>query len=199
MKTKITQEQIIDTTLSLIRDKNDLSGLNLREIARTLGCAHTNLYNYFPSFNALLWATLSVLQERFMGILRNNLLRADNAELRFKYFFDTFLDVYLGNQGWFRLAWLEYIEGVRPDINSKVIKKTRGELDAYAADIWKELSGAAPDMEKLSRVMHTTHCYIIGEVSNYISGRGLIDSKKEFRKHVSNEAMRVFTLCMGKK
>jgi AcrR family transcriptional regulator len=199
MKTKITREQIIDTTLSLIREKNDLKGLNLREIARTLGCAHTNLYNYFPSFNALLWAAMSVLQEKFMAILRDNLLRADTAEQKLKYFFDTFLEVYLGNQGWFRLAWLEYIDGVRPDHNSEVIKKTRGELDAYAADIWKGLRGVSPDRETLSRVMHTAHCYLIGEISNYISGRGLIDTEKDFREHTAKEAMRVFTLCMGEK
>ena len=199
MKTKITREQIIDTTLSLIRDKNDLAGLNLREIARSLGCAHTNLYNYFPSFNALLWAALSALQERFMGIMRDNLAHAGTADLKLKCFFDTFLTVYLGNQGWFRLAWLEYIDGVRPAYNSEIIKKTRNELDAYAADILKELRGVSPDMETLSRAMHTTHCYIIGEVSNYISGRGLIDSEITFKEHTAGEAMRVFTLCMGEK
>lgn len=199
MKTKISREHIIETTLSLIRDKNDLKGLNLREIARTLGCAHTNLYNYFPSFNALLWAALSSLQERFMGILRDNLSRASTADLKLKYFFDTFLEVYLDNQGWFRLAWLEYIGEKRPQYNVEVTKKTRSELDRYAADIWKELRGVLPDMETLSRVMHTTHCYIIGEISNHISGRGLIDSEKKFREHTAKEAMRVFTLCMGEK
>ncbi len=44
-KKKITKEQIISTALDLMRDKNELRTVNMREIARTLGCAHTNIYN----------------------------------------------------------------------------------------------------------------------------------------------------------
>lgn len=196
MKKKITKEQIIDTTIDLIRDKSDLRGLTMREIARTLGCAHTNIYNHFPGYTGLLWETLSALQKKFMGILKDDLSGARSAKLKLKYFFNTFVRVYLGNKGWFRLAWLEHIGGARPQGNIEVTKSTRQELDLLAAGIWKDLSGKKPDMGRINRVMHTSHCYMIGELSNYISGRGLINNDAEFIKHTSGEAMRVFTLCM---
>jgi AcrR family transcriptional regulator len=196
MKKQITKDRIIATTLALIQDQNDLQGLNLREIARALGCAHTNLYNHFPSYTGLLWETLSAVQTKFMAVLKENISGAKTAEMKLRSFFSTFLQVYLDNKGWFRLAWLEYIGDNRPQSNIETTKRTREELDRYAAGIWEGISGTVPDMKKISRVMHTTHCYIIGEISNYISGRRLIDNEAQFKKNTAREAMRLFLLCM---
>lgn len=51
-----TAERFIDTTLELIAEKGGSQGVNLREVARRMGCAHTNVYNYFDSFDDLLWS-----------------------------------------------------------------------------------------------------------------------------------------------
>jgi len=66
MKKSITKEQIIETALDLLKDKSDIRSVNLREIARVLGCAHTNLYNYFPSFNDLLWEAHMEIENQFI-------------------------------------------------------------------------------------------------------------------------------------
>ena len=60
----ISREQIIDSALELLRNRRDVQSLNLREIARALGCAHTNLYNYFSSYPQLLWEAHAVCMER---------------------------------------------------------------------------------------------------------------------------------------
>ncbi|SNS88564.1 transcriptional regulator, TetR family [Anaerovirgula multivorans] len=195
-KKSISREQIIKTTLNLLHDKKELRGVNLREIARTLGCAHTNLYNYFPSFTDLLWATHTALQEVFMMKLKDNLSSATTAEMKLKYFFNTFLQVYLDNTGWFRLAWLEYIGEDRPESDVAATKAASEELNQYVLDIWQELSESKVDNKKVSETMHNTHCYIIGEVSNYISGRGLIENEAEFKNHVVSQAIKILTLCL---
>lgn len=196
MKKNITKQQIVETALELMRDKKDLRGLNLREVARTLGCAHTNLYNYFPSYSDLLWETHATLQEMFMEMLIEKLETASNAELKLNYFFRTFVDMYLNNKGWFRLAWHEYIGDERPQRDIEVTERTNKELNRYISEIWKELSGEYPDAEQARRILHNAHCYIVGEISNYLLGRGLIENEAELKEYITSEAIRMFRLCL---
>ncbi|KXL53122.1 hypothetical protein CLNEO_16650 [Anaerotignum neopropionicum] len=197
MKKSITKEQILTTALDLMRKKNELRSLNLREIARTLGCAHTNLYNYFSSYTDLLWETHTNLQEEFMIIMRNNLLATTTAEMKQFCFFHTFLQIYLENKGWFRLAWLEYIGEDRPESNCIATQKAHLELVQFASEIWTEMKGVTPPTETIDKVVHNIHCYIIGEVSNFISGRGLLKNEAELKEYVVHQAVGMFTLYMG--
>lgn len=49
-------ERFITTTLELIAEEGGSIDVNLRQISRRMGCAHTNVYNYFDSYQDLLWA-----------------------------------------------------------------------------------------------------------------------------------------------
>lgn len=196
MKKNITKELIVETTLKLMRDKNDLSDLNLRKIARTLGCAHTNLYNYFPSYTDLLWEIHATLQEKFMDMVKERTMTADTAELKLRYFFDTFVDIYLSNKGWFRLAWIEYIGEKRPEHDIVATEHAISKLIQIIADIWQELYGIVPDNARIGRVLHNTHCYIVGEISDRISGRGLIENEVELKEYIVGEAVNIMTLCL---
>jgi AcrR family transcriptional regulator len=49
-------ERFIETTLDLIAEEGGSYNVNLREISRRIGCAHTNVYNYFGGYQDLLWA-----------------------------------------------------------------------------------------------------------------------------------------------
>jgi len=197
-KKKITKEQIISTALDLMRERNELRTVNMREVARTLGCAHTNIYNYFPSYTDLLWGTHTAILEVFMNTLGEKLSAATTAEMKLRYFFDTFVQMYLDNKGWFRLVWLEYIGDDRPQNNIEATTKVHLELNNIIVNIWRELNGFAPDDAIVNRVVHNTHCYIIGEVSNYISGRGLIENEAELREYIVNESINILTRCMRK-
>jgi AcrR family transcriptional regulator len=48
-------ERFVDTALDLIAEHGGSGHVNLRQIARRMGCAHTNLYNYFADYPELLW------------------------------------------------------------------------------------------------------------------------------------------------
>ncbi len=128
--------------------------------------------------------------------LKDNLSSATTAEIKLKYFFNTFLQLYLDNTGWFRLAWMEYIGDDRPDSDVIATIAARKELDNYILNIWEDLTGNKPDGDKVSIVVHNTHCYIVGEVSNYISGRSLIENQIEFKDYVVNQAIKILTLCL---
>lgn len=196
MKKNITKEQIVETALELMKKRRDSLRLNLREIARTLGCAHTNLYNYFPSYNDLLWETHAALQDVFLGTIIRKLETANTPELRLSYFFEAIVDMYVSNEGWFRLSWHEYIGGERPPQDIEATQRANSEINRCVSEIWSELSGAYPDAEQTQRVLHNTHCYIIGEISNYVFGRGLIQNEVEFKAYITHEATHMFKLCL---
>ncbi|HCC36044.1 MAG TPA: TetR/AcrR family transcriptional regulator [Ruminococcaceae bacterium] len=197
MKKNISKEQIIETALELMKNKNDLRGLNMREIARTLGCAHTNIYNYFPAYSDLLWETHAVLHEGFMEMLTKRLEAANNAEMRLDYFFSAFVDTYMDNKGWFRLAWHEHIEGERPQRDIDVLDATNKVLTGHISDICKEFPMESPDADTVKRVLHNTHCYIVGEISNYLLGRGLTQNEQELRAYITREAINMFRSCLA--
>ena len=50
-----TAERFVEATLELIAERGGSQDVNLREISRRVGCAHTNVYNYYDSFDDLLW------------------------------------------------------------------------------------------------------------------------------------------------
>jgi AcrR family transcriptional regulator len=197
VKKNITREQVVETALELMKRKSDLRSLNLREIARTLGCAHTNLYNYFPRYNDLLWEAHAAVQEIFMETLEKKLSKASDAELRLAYFFEAFAETYLDSKGWFRLMWQEPVSGERTKRDIEATENVNKMMIRHISEIWKELSGVIPDADAIKRVLHNTHCYIVGEVSNYLSGRGLIENEAELKSHIIREAINIFKLCLS--
>lgn len=196
-KKDISREQIIDTALELLRDKRELKDLNLRQIARTLGCAHTNLYNYFSSYTDLLWAAHAALLDLAMAELRESLARQGSPAVRLEEFFRTVARFYLDNTGWFRLAWLEYIGEDRPRGNEIAVQAAREQMDRAVGELWREWTGDGADRTKVHETVHIVHCYILGEVSNYIAGRGLIEDAEALGDHVAQQAARLTLLCMG--
>lgn len=196
-KSKLTKEQIVNTALSLMRYKTELRTVNMREIARSLGCAHTNIYNYFPSYTDLLWETHTAILNLFIDILDEKICAADNAELKLNCYFDAFVQIYFDNKGWFRLVWLEYIGEERPKSNEDAAQRVQLRLNRIITDICSELKAFTVNTELVNRVIHNTHCYIVGEVSNYISGRGLIKNEGELKKYIIKEATNILTCCIS--
>jgi AcrR family transcriptional regulator len=197
MKKKISREQIVSTTLELVRHKNDLRELNLREIARTIGCAHTNIYNYFSSYTDLLWATHATLGDILLRTINRKLSETLESRQKFKCFFEVFVEFYLSNKGWFRLAWLEYFGGTRPESHVEITSKIVGELIRHLIAIWDDMYKVKHSEENMFRVLHNTHCYIIGEVSNFISGRAIIKDEDELKHYMVEQGMGIFVKCLN--
>ncbi len=197
MKKGITKEQIVEQTLILIRDKENIRNVNLREVARNLGCAHTNLYNYFSSFDDLLWITHIKVLEIFLQELNERLLKSDEDELKLKYFFTQFVEFPLNNKGWFRLAWFEILEGERPEEDNIATVKTVDAFVDVIENIWNGIYGFAPNKNKIRYAIHNVHCYIHGEVSIYIAKRGLIQEEVDFKDYVVTESIKLMKLLLN--
>lgn len=171
----------------------------MREIARSLGCAHTNIYNYFPSCADLLWEAHTALQNICIEILRTRLSASSFTDGKISVIFKTFINFYINNIGWYRLIWIENFGTSRPESNIFAVASARRELDRLVTEAWEEINGQEADKVEIGKAVHIAHSYIIGEVSNFISGRGLTVDINIFEFETTARATEIFMLLMRKR
>ncbi len=196
MSKGITKENVVNITLELIRDKENIRSVNLREIARALGCAHTNLYNHFADFDAILWEALDAVLVRSAEFILSAMNEIQTPEEKLQLFYKRLIDYYLLNRGWFRLLWMEKLRGKRSDSNIKVTADVVGEYVVMLAKLFEEIYSVKLTNEQAMYVFHTVHSYIYGEISIFIAGRGLISEEEEFNKYVLRECIKLSKLLV---
>ena len=192
----ITKENIVNITLELIRDKENIRSVNLREIARALGCAHTNLYNHFPDLDGILWSALDEVAARSVDFILAGMDAIETPDGKLEHFYKQLMDFYIGNRGWFRLFWVEKLQGKRPDNNKSLTEITVKKYVQLLAILFETLYQVKLADEQVMYVFHTVHCYMYGEVSIFISGRGLISDEKKFKEHVLRECIKLSRLLV---
>lgn len=186
---KITKELILETALAAINDEGTSSKVNLRELARRLGCAHTNLYNYYPSFDQLLWDAHGAALERMLDAVMSSPAKG-GREKSLSSFYSAFADFYLSNRGWFRLLWADPLAGERPARH-----RERGEeVVSLLVEKLCAAYGETSDVKLLFDVLHRVHCYLHGEVSIFIHGRGLIREDAKFCAYLVSQCVRMTVL-----
>lgn len=219
MKKGITKEQVIEKTLEITRDNQDFSKVNLRVIAREVGCAHTNLYNYFSNFDQLLCEVYIKVLSIFSAKIMEGISGINDYILLLRKLFNEIIDFYLSNRGWFRLLWIESISGIYKEAGYIEASKSADKFVYIIEKNIKNNQSEAPAIGQLKNYIHIVHCYIYGEVSLYISNHSFIQTgtntlqkaglipftadrsipeETSFRKYVVDEAMKIFLLFLKK-
>ena len=186
---KITRELIVDTALALINEEGSSSRVNLREIARRLGCAHTNIYNYYPSLDELLWDAHGAALRRMTEAVTSASLKGE-LEKSLQAFYSAYAGFYLSNRGWFSLLWQDPLAGERPERHRSEAEEMVRRLVDHLADAYR----GTIEWKVLHDVLHRVHCYLHGEVSIFIHGRGLIKDDAKFRAYVIAQCVRMTVL-----
>jgi len=190
MQNKINREQIIHTTLQLINQKEEIRYVNLREIARLMGCSHTNLYNYFNSLEDILWASVEQALIKLNEYVNCNIQDMETYEEQLDYYFSRIIEFYLKNKGWFRLIWFEKLNGQRPkETLDAVIYTVNSMIDIFYPPYRNKLT-----KDEMHYILHNVHCYLHGEIFIYISGRGLIKDEIRFKKYVNCQCIKLMGL-----
>lgn len=197
MSKGITKENIVNTTLNLIRDKENIRSVNLREIARVLGCAHTNLYNHFADLDGILWYALDEILIRSADFILIDIDSIKEPDRKLKHFYKQFIDFYLENRGWFRLFWMEKLHGERSDKNRSLTADIVGKYVAVLTLLFEKLYHVKLTNKQVMYALHTVHCYMHGEISIFISGRGLISEEKEFKEYILGECLKLSRLLVS--
>jgi len=187
-----TGQRLVEATLELIAEGGGSLGVNLRGISRRVGCAHTNVYNYFDSFQSLLWAAF----RRALRIYGEHLTRGLDTTMPAGVYLETVVSNLASfpreNPGLYRFIGSDPIEpGTLPgDVMDTVVAMKRWFSLVVAA-----AAGPSVDPTSAGSAADIVLAYIDGETLNLINGRSIPD--EDLGSRVVTNALRLFDLLTG--
>ena len=187
-----TRDRFIQTALEAIADEGGSLDVNLRQIARRMGCAHTNVYNYFDSFGDLLWAAF----RRGLQTYAERLIRGLDVSLDAREYLRRVianLAAFPQEQpGLYRFIGSDplVIDEVPEDVMVQVTQMKR-----WLAMACEAAAGPGVDPDGAREAADIMLAYIDGETLNIINGRVVPDEDPAAR--VEANAMRIFGLLTG--
>ena len=169
-RTGPTAERYIETTMELIAEKGNSNQVNLREISRRIGCAHTNAYNYFESREDLLWHAFRKVLRQYGSAIAAGLDNSLTPHAYFRQFMRNMVEWPINNPGLHRFISSDPIdpELIPPDIIDTVVQ-----LKQWIAQALKVLAHDRLDDAGLVNLVDIMLGYLDGEVFNLINGRVL--------------------------
>lgn len=186
--------RIVEATRELMALEGP-SSVSFRSVARSLGCAHTNLYNHFPDLESLLWAcgdsVLSLMPEAIAIAPRGG----GSSRTRLERFFGKALAFYLDHPGWFQLLWSHPFSGPRPqsnrDAGDSSIKRV--------VEIFSRELEHCTDPRSAHAILHVVHAYLHGELAIFFSGRSIYGTRAGLERHVVARCAELASLLDGVK
>ena len=169
-KTGPTADRYIEETLQLIAEKGGSAQVNLREISRRIGCAHTNAYNYFESREDLLWHAFRLALRQYGNAMTADLNGSLSRQAYFRRMIRNMVDWSIQNPGLHRFISSDPID---TELIPRDIIETVIEMKGWIARVFKILSRNKVDESGLERLVDILLGYLDGEVFNLINGRYL--------------------------
>ena len=188
-----TADRYVEATIELIAEKSGSAGVNLREVSRRIGCAHTNAYNYFASLEDLLWHAMRQVLRQYSLAIAAGLDDSLSPRAYFRRVFRNMVEWSVENPGLHRFISSDPIDPMNlpRDITDTVI-----EMKRWMVEVLKVLTRARLDGEDLARLVDVTMGYLDGEVFNLINGRVL--PGEDIAGRIIDNLEYIFTLLTAK-
>lgn len=205
-KSKLTsagKDTFIAAVLEMLDEGTALRDLNLRKIARRIGCAHTNAYNYFASFEELLWWSLREALERMIAFAAGSGKMGSGKAAEGKTgdgtiettssgggnLMEGYIDFALHHPAWYRLIWIEPLGGEPPREVAEYLDVPGRLYTEWLADCTGMETGDA-DLTANGRILHG---YVHGELAAISSGRAR-SGPENLRTELLAHTARLFAL-----
>jgi AcrR family transcriptional regulator len=185
-------ERFIDTTLQLIAEEGGSLTVNLRAISRRMGCAHTNVYNYFGSYGDLRWAAFRRALRRYGEHLTHDLDRDLDAAAYLDRVIANLASFPQQHPGLYRFIGSDPIdlETIPADILTTVTA-----MKEWLVAVVEAAAGPATDPAAARQAADILLAYVDGETLNLINGRAVPGEDLEGR--VVANAVRLFDALIG--
>lgn len=185
------RQALVEAALALIDEAGGCRGVTLRAIAARAGCAHTNVYNYFPSLERLFWAVLLEAQLRSVEMIGQRLAQAAPGTPEvLGAFVAAMLDFAQAHPGWYRLIWLEPIgEEVPPEAVPHLVRPRQ-----RLTELIQPLLGPGVSRDEAWRATDLLHSYVHGEICKLLSKRDLADRDRGETRRIVENALRLLGL-----
>ena len=184
-----THDRFVEATLELIAEQGGSVGVNLRAVSRRVGCAHTNVYNYFGSYGELRWAAFRRALHVYGDHLTRGLDVAMPAEAYLRQTVQNLAAFPRANPGLYRFIGSDPIdiEAIPADIMEMVSAMKR-----WFAAVVGAAAGPRVAPDQVRQVADIVLAYVDGEALNLINGRALAD--EDLGGRVVSNALHVFEL-----
>lgn len=169
-RTGPTAERYVEATLKLIAERGGSTQVNLREISRRVGCAHTNAYNYFESREDLFWHALRRVLRQYGDAITADLNGSLSGHDYFRKMLRNMVDWSIQNPGLHRFISSDPLD---PEQIPRDIIETVIEMKGWIEQVLRVLSQEKLDEDGLTSLVDILLGYLDGEVFNLINGRFL--------------------------
>jgi len=171
----LTEAIIVNKALEIVESTEGLGSFNMRNLARELGCAHTNIYNYFDSFNSLLWAVAANAMRRMSEFIF--------VENTLEDFMSRYVDFAFEHSGLYRLIWFYKIESQMP----AHLKESFAYPSKKSVEIYKKAFGLAEGED--FEAIQVSLAYAHGEIAMALNKRIDISDLEVWKKRVLRNAL----------
>ncbi|MFD3449902.1 TetR/AcrR family transcriptional regulator [Microbacteriaceae bacterium 4G12] len=177
VKCKLTKEIILEKTLALVDKRNGIRSVTLRDIAKEVGCTHTNLYNYFDSLDDIFWEALGKVLNMIMDYTTYGFNAQNGSEKGVNLILANLIDFYMNHPGWYRLVWLDSLNG-KPSVEVEAIlhKPSIGFAELIRAEKGEIMEEDAHTTGEI--MMH----YLNGEMCALINGRSFVNDREQVKQ-----------------
>ncbi len=189
---KVSKEMFVNKALDMIDEEDGIRGVNLRKIARSIGCAHTNAYNYFDNYEDLLGQALLVATEKLREHVVSRVKEATDEKSFFDLVVRSQLEFANEHPGWYKLIWLEKIDVEFTKEEEDHIKK-QGNVLSLLLLRDKNLNITN---ERKFVIADIIHGYIHGEISKLINNRHIFKTDEEFINKVVVQTRHIFNILI---
>ncbi len=165
-----TADRYIEGTLALIAERGGSTQVNLREISRRIGCAHTNAYNYFEGLEDLLQHAFRQVIRQYGEAITSGLDGNLSGHAFFRRMVRNMIEWSIQNPGLHRFISSDPLdpEQLPNDILETVIR-----MKKWIAQVLEVLACERLNEQGLTRMVDVILGYLDGEVFNLINGRFL--------------------------
>jgi len=173
-----TSEKFIEAMLESILEHGGLTGVNLRMVAKKVGCAHTNAYNYFDGYDGLIYAAYDRALIIYGQAVVKELDIIDSKIEYFSAFVKNIIEFALNYPGYYRFIGSDMFDlsGLAGSTIQKAI-----ELKAFFLDVTYTSMEGIISREDSDRYANILMSYIDGELYNIINYRAFPDDQTESR------------------
>jgi AcrR family transcriptional regulator len=185
---KPTAERFIEEMLTLIEEKGGSRDVNLREVSRRVGCAHTNLYNYFTGFDNLTWAAFLRTLHRYEAALSDGIDVSLPPSARLRRLITNLVAFPQEHPGLYRFIGSDPIDlDAMPDTIADTVVAMKQRLVAAFASCAPSIDPAAAE-----EACTIVYAYIDGETLNLINGR--VVPGEDIAGRIVDNSLRLFAL-----
>ena len=173
-----TSDKFIEAMLELIHENGSLTGVNLRMVAKKVGCAHTNAYNYFDGYEGLIYAAYDQALILYALAVVEGLDSIKDRASYFLQFIKNIISFALNYPGYYRFIGSDVFDlsGLHPETIQKAIDLKNFFLQTFYLVTEKNLSKETSD--DYANILMS---YIDGELYNIINMRSFPDDNTEAR------------------